>query len=302
MQRASSHGALNATLTFLHVTANLFLLFGLPLLRASAGTLVLCVALGWLSALPMWCVVHEAIHRSLHASQITNDRWGRLLAVVAYGAPFAVLREGHLLHHVNNADGQFRLGARPRSPVVWYARYYLWLFSYPVATLYASNLIALLPSRVMISLAPRFAGPRLRERLLRPAVLRRLRTDAALILAVHAVSALCYAEQACALGRLLAGQCMIISFDDAVYHFKAPPDPLHGYNLYVPRVVSWLLLHFVHHGVHHHHPGMRWTQLPEAFDRSEQSYDARYLQIALQQLTPRADLVRSVVPNARRQP
>src|SRR5690348_1340114 len=74
-------------------------LAALPLLLLPAGR-----AWGWLLVpltlltTPLWSVLHEAIHGGLFADRRRNDRAGRLLAI-AYGAPFALLKSGHLMHH-----------------------------------------------------------------------------------------------------------------------------------------------------------------------------------------------------------
>jgi len=135
----------------------------------------------------------------------------------------------------------------------------------PVLPLYVSNLASLLPLRVARRAGERLAGPELTRRFLRTDTLRKIRIDGVLALAVHAGSAVCYGRHAWALVLLLMARCMVISFDDSVYHFNAPADPLHGYNLYVPRIASFLLLRFHFHGMHHRTPHLSWALLAHGF-------------------------------------
>jgi fatty acid desaturase len=61
----------------------------------------------------LWSLVHEAIHGTLATPSRLNERLGRLLAVL-HGAPFAVLRLGHLLHHRHNRSAWMQPSATTR--------------------------------------------------------------------------------------------------------------------------------------------------------------------------------------------
>lgn len=95
------------------VRLNLALAGGFLLLQLTQYGLLPLVLLpinaGWLWLLPViallnnsyWALTHEAIHGHLHPDRHWNNRLGRLLAI-AYGAPFQLVRLGHLLHHKYN--------------------------------------------------------------------------------------------------------------------------------------------------------------------------------------------------------
>ena len=54
-----------------------------------------------LLATPCWSMIHEAIHGMAHRRPTVNEAIGRVLAIL-HGAPLALLRTGHLLHHRYN--------------------------------------------------------------------------------------------------------------------------------------------------------------------------------------------------------
>src|SRR5919198_37020 len=96
---AAQSRTVNVWLAAVAVALSLFQLFVVPfaLLPVAAGW-------GWallslvLMTTPFWSLVHEAIHGTLFPGRAANDRTGRVLAVL-YGAPFPLLKAGHLLHH-----------------------------------------------------------------------------------------------------------------------------------------------------------------------------------------------------------
>jgi hypothetical protein len=69
--------------------------FGLLPRDAAWGSLLVPLAL---ANTPLWSLTHESIHGSLLRDRGWNDRLGRALAI-GYGAPFALIKAGHLLHH-----------------------------------------------------------------------------------------------------------------------------------------------------------------------------------------------------------
>lgn len=288
----SKEVGLNWLLALGIVAVHAFLLFGLPrLLSVSgwwwAGALVLFVVL----PMPMWIATHEAVHGSLAGTRRSNDWLGRLLATVCYGAPFELLRIGHLLHHQDSAYGQPTLDPAARRSSRRYLHYYAGLLLQPVAPLLLSNVLAVLPKRWVASRARALASPALLARVLRPHVHARIRAEGMVTLAVFGLAVHCWREHLIGLMCMLALRCVIISFDDSVYHYQGPRDPRHGYNLHVPRALAPLFLGFNRHGVHHLNPGLAWRQLEPVFARARFDYDGRYFSVAAQQLRPWRRLV-----------
>src|SRR5262249_10311534 len=93
---------LNLSLAAVHLLANIFQYFILPLvlLPKSPWWALALVPVAALNN-PFWSLIHEGIHDMLHPFRRVNRILGRLLAY-AFGAPFLVLRLSHLLHHKLN--------------------------------------------------------------------------------------------------------------------------------------------------------------------------------------------------------
>jgi len=90
---------LNVLLIVAAVLVNVYQFLLLPLLFLPAAsvwliTLLPCIVL----SNPLWYLTHEAFHGNLHAEPAVNDKAGRLLSVL-FGAPYRVIRFGHLMHH-----------------------------------------------------------------------------------------------------------------------------------------------------------------------------------------------------------
>ncbi|MFI5952370.1 fatty acid desaturase [Cryptosporangium sp. NPDC051539] len=141
---------------------------------------------------PLWSLLHEAIHGGLLPGRRANDAWGRVLAI-GYGAPFALLKAGHLVHH--------RYSRTPRERTEIYTAgswashapgYYLRLFGGLYLAEVASVLLTVLPSRAWAALARRSDRPDTVAGLLLDRVrrrsLRQFRVDALAIVVVHAAA------------------------------------------------------------------------------------------------------------------
>jgi len=280
----------NMGLVGVQLGVHIYLLFALPLLLTHNAWWGLTLALAALVPIPMWILAHEAVHGSLHRSRVINDLLGRLLASLCYAAPFELMRIGHLLHHKNNAYGQIQVDPRQPKRWGWYANYYAGLFLQPVAPLLLSNVLAVLPLRRVLPLARRLAGPALLARATEPRASARMRWDGLTTLVVMVGSAICWRAHPLGLILIYALRCALISFDDSVYHFQGPSDLQHGYNLRVPRGLTWLFLGFNYHGVHHLNAGLRWRQLAPTFAGAGLAYDGSYVAVAMSQLRPLSPL------------
>lgn len=281
----------NVVLVAVQIALHAYLMVVLPaLLLPQSGWWALTLVLAAMVPIPMWILVHEAVHGALYRSRAVNDRLGRALGTLCYGAPFQLLRIGHMLHHKNSSYGQFRDDVRDRGDWRWHVRYYGGLFLQPVAPLLLSNLLVLLPLRWVRPLALRLTNPTLLTRVSEPEVFRRMRGEGLVTLAVILFTAYCWREHPTGLAAIYLLRCILISFDDSVYHFKGPSDPLHGYNLRAPRWLAWAFLDFNYHGVHHLNPALRADQLAGAFRAAELEYDGSYFEVAMQQLRPLAPL------------
>ncbi|MFF7019603.1 fatty acid desaturase [Streptomyces klenkii] len=255
-------------------------------------------AWGWvlvplaLTATPLWSLVHEGIHGTLLADRPWNDRCGRALAVL-HGAPFVVLKTGHLLHHRYNRTPRERTEVYDARTTTWAKAapgYYVRLLGGLYLMECTSVLLALLPATVLRRLArtaeapDTVAGPLL-DRLARPQALRQLRTDAAAVAALYAAAFAAYGEHAWMLCAALAGRALVVSLPDNAYHYATPLDaPLQAMNLRLPRPLEAFALGFNLHGVHHRHPGLPWSALRARFAREGGRYDLGWVPAVSRQL------------------
>lgn len=92
----------NLGLAALHIAANIFQLFILPIsfLPNSPWWVLAIFPLAVLNN-PLWALIHEAVHDVFHSSLRLNLAGGRLLSIF-FGTPFQILRQTHLSHHKFN--------------------------------------------------------------------------------------------------------------------------------------------------------------------------------------------------------
>ncbi len=248
-------------------------LFVIPLVllpRAAAwGWLLVPLSL---TSTPLWSLLHECIHGSLLRDRAANDACGRALAI-GYGAPFALLKAGHLLHHRYSRTPRERTEVYDPATTSWRAQapaYYLRLVGGLYLAEVASVLLAAAPRRAWGAVARRLDGPGTVSALLLDSVAgRRLtafRTDAALIVAVHAAAFVAYGRFWWMLLAALAARAFLVSVADNAYHYgTALDEPLDAMNLRLPGALETFVLAFNLHGVHHRHPGLAWPDLRAAF-------------------------------------
>src|SRR5919197_5293714 len=158
-QKAAARGsAVNVWLMSAIGLLSLVQLFVLPLWVIPADP-----AWGWvllsvpLMTTPFWSLVHEAIHGTLLASRTRSDRCGRAMAIV-YGAPFILLKTGHLLHHRFSRTPRERVEIYDPTKTTWakaapvyYLRLVIGLYLLEVLSL----VLALLPAAALRRLAIR---------------------------------------------------------------------------------------------------------------------------------------------------
>lgn len=295
--------ALVALLTALQLLQ--FIVLPALLLPRSPGWGLLLVLLAPAS-LTLWALIHECIHGSLGASARTTERVGRGLSIL-FGAPWRVLRLGHLLHHRHNRepheatevyDDRQRPGARGwlRAAPGYYAQVLGGLYGAEVA----ASALAWLPAPLLRAWAQRTAGraggdaraaplPRLLQSLSTPEARAELRLDGALIAALWAASALLYGRHAWMLAAALAARALLISLHDNVYHYGTPlaggvGSGAGGRNLGLPRALSAMLLHFNLHDTHHRHPRLPWYRLRSTWAAEQGRLDAGWAAALLGQL------------------
>ena len=271
----------NVRLLVLHTALQLGALFILPLLL-----LPYSAAWGWLLlpivALtnPWWSFMHEAIHGVMFADKGFNRLAGRSHAIL-YGAPFDLLRWGHLLHHAYSRTPRERSevyvagrDSRWRVTLAYYFRLCGGLYLYEVI----GGLLLLLPTAAIRRLTGRLAGPEnligeMVDRVLVAEIRRDVRRDAIAILALYGLAFVAYGQAGWMLVLYLYGRGLLISLVDNAFHYGTPLDDVRfARNLSLPGPLSRLLLHFNLHGAHHARARVPWNDLPESHRQSGQGY------------------------------
>ncbi len=273
---------LNLALATLTTLAHVVLLAALPMLvlRDFAWAWVLVPLT--LVTIPHWALIHEAVHGHLLRERRANDRLGRVLAIL-FGAPFDVLRVGHLSHHALNA----RAVERPelydptvRSRLLAALGYFPRLLGGLYLVELASSLLAWLPRRWLRPIVRRLfyegdaeagAMPDRAERhLLSPRSLARIRSDGAAVVVLFALAFLLWGEAWPLLLGALLGRAFLVSFlDNAPHYLGELGDPRQGHDMVLPPRLAALVLHANLHGTHHRHPDLPWTELPRRFARDQ---------------------------------
>ena len=288
----------NAALFAVVVAGNLVCGVGVPilLLPLSSAWLLLLVPLVGLST-THWALIHEAVHSHLHPSRAANEAGGRVLGIL-FGAPFPVLRFGHLSHHSLNATPTERpelydpqASSRLRATAVFYFRLFIGIY---VAE-FLSAPLSFLPKRLLRPLVrhmfydgaadARGMPDRAERQLLEPSRLAAIRLDSGLALAWLALCLWLYGVAAWAFALAVLGRGVVISFMDNAPHYHGEiGDPGQGYDMRAPRLLGPLILNTNLHGTHHRHPNLPWTELPQAFAADGSSYAGSYFTVPLRQL------------------
>jgi len=294
---AASHATVN--LAFAAAIAGVNVVFWLIL---PAWLLPLSVHWGWLlvpivlSTITMWALIHEGIHGGLHPGRRLNELFARALCVL-FGAPFDVVRFGHLAHHSLNGRPAERpeiydprRAPRWRSSLAYYPRLLFGLYAAEIA----SGPLSLLPRRWLRPLVRTafFEGQKdarnmadRAERQLLDARLWRIRLDALLILALLVTSVSLYAAYWPWLVLALLGRAFLVSFmDNAPHYGGALDEPGQGYDMHLPAPLAALVLNSNLHGAHHRHPNTPWPALPQAFARDGGGFAGSYLLLPWRQL------------------
>jgi len=267
-----------ANLTLLAVVAAAVVLqfaaWPLLLRHWGAGALWLAVPLVVLTP-THWGLIHEAIHGRLLLQRQLNEGVGRALAI-AFLLPFDAARFGHLMHHRFTREAYDRPDVHEGASHRVLARigYYAHLLGGLYLAEAALPLLSFLPSRVVCRLVANklpdgspvdrdiqrlfvtFAGHADRR--------ARIRRDWLLSLALHAFAFYAYGAWWPALAATMFLRGVWLSVADNLPHYDVKLDEPHrARNFRVHALWRPLLMNHHLHRLHHQHPTLPWTALPE---------------------------------------
>lgn len=287
--------ALNYNLAAMHVLVNIFQFFILPiyLLPRSMWWGLILVPFAALNN-ALWALIHESIHDLFSSSSRINTAVGRLLSIF-FGSPFHVLRLTHLSHHKFNRSpvekGTEIYDPEAVSRVKASFRYFFYILCGLYLLEVFSTLLFFLPPNAFRKLGQRLVdGGNMQEewlarKFMNAKWIREIRIDGIAMLLIFGLSTFCYREHYRLLVSLLMVRTFLISFMDNVYHYRTPLYvTISGYNLWLPRIFSTLLLNFNLHRVHHSNPSVPWIKLPEVFAQHSERFDRNFFTAALHQL------------------
>ncbi len=268
------------------------ILFALPQWVTGGVFLDGAAVLAVLLSLPLWALIHECMHGVLTGRQRFDQMAGRVLAVL-FGAPYRVLRAGHLLHHRYNRQPPDRseiYDARQRTRIRAALSYYAVLLGGLYLAEVSTSLLFWLPLPVLRALRSRMSDKTgLAGRIVdavtgRAAVLFEVRLDALLILLIWGAAFVVWGANGWVLALILAGRAVLISLHDNLYHYATALD---GHSVSTPRLpvlVSSLLLHFNYHATHHRYPRLGWQLLPQRFFAEQGEFTGYWGRMLLRQL------------------
>ncbi|MGE0363095.1 MAG: fatty acid desaturase [Vicinamibacterales bacterium] len=220
----------------------------------------------------VYAIIHEADHGMLFRDRRLNDAGGVLMSLW-FPAPFHLLRQGHLGHHMRNRsdDEAFDLYFDGEHPV------WKWLQLYGTLTgLYwlmavLSNLVVLVFPFVMRRDYFEFDRPSAAFfDALNPAYTRLIRLEAMATIALHAAIVVGLGIPLASYAVMYAGFGVSWSAMQYVHHFGTVRHVLTGArNLWIWGPIDRLWLHHNWHLTHHKHPTVPWIHLPHIGRRED---------------------------------
>lgn len=231
-------------------------------------------------------LMHETMHGSLFRDPVWDRRVGRLLGVT-FGLSWEVMRFGHLAHHSFNRHKFDRPeSCEPEDSYVRAATIYYGKLLVGHALIYVLCPILLLPPAWTTAYVLRFLDGTRESSQLRTAALRRfsnparraaIRFDLLAVALLIGIGVWCWAAQWYVFAACLFARWSIMSLLDNAPHYGLPlASGLEARNTFLPRGLSWMVMHQNLHGVHHGSPNLHWTELPALFRSRFGSYDGSW--------------------------
>jgi fatty acid desaturase len=213
----------------------------------------------------VYSVIHEAEHRMLFESPMLNDGVGVLMALF-FPAPFHLLRQGHIGHHMRNRsdDEAFDLYFEGENPLWRYIQMYGILTGLYWAMVAVANPIILLFPQLLQRKHFKFdrQSAAFMESL-NPRYVRIIQVEALAVILVHA--AIIYFLQIHWLVYLVVyfGFGFTWSAMQYVHHYGTERHVTKGArNLFIWGPLDFVWMNHNWHQTHHEHPTVPWRYLP----------------------------------------
>ncbi|MBI3299081.1 MAG: fatty acid desaturase [Elusimicrobia bacterium] len=256
-------GTLNLAIAALQVAALIAILWAAGRVSGAAGVLGLAIAYG-LVMNSGYAMLHEGEHGTLHPHRLVNDGVGMLLALF-FPAPFHLIRQGHLGHHMRNrSDDEAFDYYFPGENAAWkYLQLYGTLTGLFWLVIAVSNVLAMLrPSLVRVRYAAWDRPTAALLESLNPRYQRLIQLEAAAALGLHWALMRGFGVPAPRYFAVLFGFGFMWSALQYAHHYDTPRDVLWGAkNLRTWAPLDWLLLNHNWHLNHHLRPTVPWIHL-----------------------------------------
>jgi fatty acid desaturase len=228
------------------------------------GMVALTVAFGVLMN-SVYAIIHEADHRMLLSNRRMNDAGGVLMSLF-FPAPFHLLRQGHLGHHLRNRsdDEAFDLYFDGEHPAWKCLQLYGTLTGFYWLVVVASNFVVLVCPFVLRRDYFEFDRPSAAFMdALNPQYQRIITIEALTTIALHVTLVWWLAIPVLTYAVMYAGFGVSWSAMQYVHHFGTTRHVLEGArNLWIWRPLDRLWLNHNWHLTHHKHPTVPWIHLP----------------------------------------
>jgi len=277
-------GKLNLLLEIFVISALVVLLWAAG--RVPNGWWVMLLALGYGILMNTgYALLHEAEHNLFHRSKYVNEFAGVVLGLF-FPAPFHLLRQGHLGHHMRNRsdDEAFDFYFEGENPVWKHLQLYGILTGLFWIVIAASNILGAINPAWLGNKKLKFDRPtEALQETLNPKYLKWIQAEAILVLAVHGSAIYFWQIAGLRYLAVLFGFGFIWSALQYVHHFGTTRDVQKGArNL---KTFAWLDLLWLNHNWHlNHHvrPTVPWPYLPflrEGTESPRGSLVAAYLRM-----------------------
>jgi fatty acid desaturase len=265
--------ALNLLLSILILGALLSLHWAAAQQTSIWGLLGCAVAFA-LTGLPLYALMHEAMHHTLHRNERINNAVGFLLSALFPG-PFTFLKNCHLGHHRRNRtdaelfDGFYPHDNPTKKRAFFYTMYLgvFWLMV-PIAAL----ILLFFPRLMMTQLVQDAPAAAAMVNGIPKKYLLRIRLESFGMIAVQCLIFWGLGLTWASYLTLYAAYGFCWSSQNYITHARSPRDIINGaFNLRVNKIFSLFILHFNWHLAHHQHPAVPWLYLPHLDDPNRQN-------------------------------
>ena len=254
---------LNATIALLQLIAIFSCFYMASVLQSTPGIAAVAVVFA-VVMISVYSTIHEAEHGILFSNRRANIMGG-IIAALFFPAPFHLIRQGHLGHHLRNRsdDEAFDLWFEGESPVWKWIQWIGILTGLFYATVVLSNFVVLIAPFIFKRRWFGFDKPSAAFMdALNPHYWRSIQLEALAVIGVHSV--LVWSMSIPIITYLVLYACFgfLWSGMQYVHHFATERHITRGArNLWLWWPIDKIWLNHNWHRIHHEHPTVSWVHL-----------------------------------------